>query len=196
MPDHYETLGVAREATPDQIKRAYRKAAKRAHPDRSGGHEAAMSAINVAYEVLMNPTRRLRYDRTGQDNFGDIETTARNMLVGRFIAWIQTETKTQGMIEEIRFGLEQEIGQLNAQREGIARIVKQARHKLTKLKYKGKGADPLRIMLEYHISAFEKQGEQTQEKLDILNATKILLDQYEFDAGIIQTATQPYFIIR
>ncbi len=64
---HYDTLGVARDATPDEIKAAYRQAASRAHPDREGGSADSMKAVNVANDVLSDPERRARYDQTGHD---------------------------------------------------------------------------------------------------------------------------------
>lgn len=62
-PTHYETLGVARNASPAQIRAAYRDAARRLHPD-AGGSAAAMQRLNVAWNVLRDPGRRAAYDRT------------------------------------------------------------------------------------------------------------------------------------
>jgi hypothetical protein len=61
---HYERLQVAPTATHDQIREAYRRAAREAHPDRNArqGSEARMAAINEAYRVLGDPARRQRYD--------------------------------------------------------------------------------------------------------------------------------------
>jgi len=59
--DYYKVLGVARDADKQAIKKAYRKAAMTAHPDK-GGSEAKMAAVNEAYEVLSNPELRERFD--------------------------------------------------------------------------------------------------------------------------------------
>jgi curved DNA-binding protein len=55
--DYYKTLGVARDATPDQIKRAYRKLARKYHPDvsKEPDAEARFKEINEAQEVLKDP---------------------------------------------------------------------------------------------------------------------------------------------
>jgi len=66
--DYYETLGVARNATGDDIKRAYRKLARQHHPDVAEDKTAAehhFKQINEAYEVLSDPHKRERYDRFG-----------------------------------------------------------------------------------------------------------------------------------
>jgi molecular chaperone DnaJ len=68
MADYYKTLGVARDASPDEIKRAYRKLAMEVHPDRNAGSkeaEARFKEVSEAYEVLKDPDRRAQYDRFG-----------------------------------------------------------------------------------------------------------------------------------
>ncbi len=64
--DLYELLGIARDASPDDVKRAYRRAARAHHPD-AGGDEEAFKAATHAYQVLSDPERRARYDRFGDD---------------------------------------------------------------------------------------------------------------------------------
>jgi len=66
--DPYEILGVPRNATQDDIKRAYRRLAKEYHPDRNPGNKAAerrFKEVQAAYEVLGDPQRRAEYDRFG-----------------------------------------------------------------------------------------------------------------------------------
>jgi DnaJ family protein A protein 2 len=62
----YETLGVPKTATPDEIKKAYRKLAVKHHPDK-GGDPEKFKDINAAYEVLSNPEKRELYDKYGVD---------------------------------------------------------------------------------------------------------------------------------
>lgn len=65
--DYYTVMGVARNATPDDIKHAYRRLARKYHPDVSGERnaEACFKEIAQAYEVLRAPDRRAAYDRHG-----------------------------------------------------------------------------------------------------------------------------------
>jgi DnaJ-class molecular chaperone len=61
MTDHYQTLGVAKNATPEDIKQAYRRLASQHHPDR-GGDTAKFQELQQAYSTLSDPQKRAVYD--------------------------------------------------------------------------------------------------------------------------------------
>lgn len=68
--DYYEVLGVNKTASDDEIKKAFRKAAVKYHPDKQGGDEAKFKEINEAYEVLKDKQKRQRYDQFGHAGVG------------------------------------------------------------------------------------------------------------------------------
>lgn len=68
--DYYEVLGITKDASADEIKKAFRKAAVKYHPDKEGGDEAKFKEANEAYEVLKDPTKRQRYDQFGHAGVG------------------------------------------------------------------------------------------------------------------------------
>lgn len=70
--DFYQTLGVNKDASADEIKKAYRKLAMKYHPDQNMGDkksEQKFKEINEAYEVLKDPQKKAAYDRYGSDAF-------------------------------------------------------------------------------------------------------------------------------
>lgn len=68
--DYYEVLGVGKDASADEIKKAFRRKAVELHPDKQGGDEAKFKEVNEAYEVLKDQQKRQRYDQFGHAGVG------------------------------------------------------------------------------------------------------------------------------
>lgn len=68
--DYYEVLGIAKSASADEIKKAFRRLAVKYHPDKDGGDESKFKEINEAYEVLKDSEKRQRYDQFGHAGVG------------------------------------------------------------------------------------------------------------------------------
>ena len=74
--DYYEVLGVGKDASPDEIKKAFRRLAVQHHPDKEGGDETKFKEINEAYEVLKDTSKRQRYDQFGHAGVGSASESA------------------------------------------------------------------------------------------------------------------------
>lgn len=68
--DYYEVLGVSKDASADELKKAFRRKAVELHPDKQGGDEAKFKEVNEAYEVLKDSQKRQRYDQFGHAGVG------------------------------------------------------------------------------------------------------------------------------
>lgn len=66
--DYYSTLGVSRNATPEEIKKAYRKLAMKHHPDRNNGDDTKFKKIQTAYDVLSDPQKKQMFDMGADPN--------------------------------------------------------------------------------------------------------------------------------
>ena len=101
MTDYYEILGINRNASKDEIKSAFRKMARKWHPDinKSPDAEAKFKELGKAYETLMDDEKRATYDRFGEDGlknagfntqgpfaggFGDLEEVFNSFFGGGF----------------------------------------------------------------------------------------------------------------
>lgn len=67
--DYYQILGVSKDASADEIKKAFRKKAHELHPDKAGGDEAKFKEANEAYQILGNQEKRTQYDQFGDSAF-------------------------------------------------------------------------------------------------------------------------------
>ncbi len=115
MTDYYEVLGVPKNATADDIKKAYRKLAFKYHPDQNPGDKAAeemFKKINAAYDILGDEAKRRDYDNAGYNPFANAtygeygeqqsQTTYQNPYgqYGDFWSWFTNASSAQQKQEE------------------------------------------------------------------------------------------------
>jgi DnaJ-class molecular chaperone len=130
---HYETLGVAENATPEQVKRAYRSKAKKHHPDK-GGDEQEFASVAAAYEVLGDPQRRLLYDATGQDRERSIKDEADQLLLTLFNQTILSGPPLGKTLERIEKHLSELTSSFTAEQRRLEerqKTVRKLREKIT-----------------------------------------------------------------
>ncbi len=88
-PDLYDRLGVPPTASAEEIRRAYRREAVRAHPDTGGADVVRMVALNDAWRVLREPASRARYDRSlGIESGGPPPRRLRLLFTVAFLAMV------------------------------------------------------------------------------------------------------------
>jgi DnaJ-class molecular chaperone len=116
--DYYNILGVERDATPAQIKKAYRKLAVVHHPDKPGGSHEEFQKIGEAYAVLSDETKRQIYDQYGEEALKQFESANGGpfMHPGMQVRMQPLVVKVECTIQELYDGVEKTI-------EGLKRTV-------------------------------------------------------------------------
>lgn len=102
--DFYAVLGVEKTATPEELKKSYRKLAQKYHPDlnKEVGSEDKFKEVNEAYEILSDAGKRDRYDQSGGEDVGDMKYTDPNEFFARF-AGFRFEDDDEEEEREIKF---------------------------------------------------------------------------------------------
>ncbi len=192
MTSHYDTLGIDPKAPPEEIKRAYRKKARKAHPDKGGTNET-MAEVNKAYEVLVDPRRRLEYDETGNDQKPPVEQEAGNLLATFFAAALSKEARN--LVVAARQMLE--MHEQEANRTVIVASSKVAKFTARRARIKVKaGQNLVHGLIDSALAQLSAQIEQAARDLRINALAKEMLLAYESDEPvefIMPRATSVFF---
>lgn len=178
MTDHYDTLGVSKDASAEDIKKAYRKSASENHPDK-GGDPGAMQAVNKAYEVLADPTRRAEYDKTGEDSEAPtIEGEARKALADVF-----EQALGQDDIDSVKFArawANSKTSELNRMLGHNRRRIKKLGKRRDKVKTK-KGVNLVHQIIDRQVRDLTEARMAMETMLSVVRAARDMLEDYESD---------------
>lgn len=196
MKNYYEILGVEPDATPEQIKAAYKTLAQKMHPDK-GGDELEFVWLNEAHDVLSDPERREQYDLTGDGDKLDINALAKQVIVHLFMSVIDDalmgqkpelayQTIIMGRRSDTPLIKEMHTKLVNRNRElktGM-KAVKAQLKKLDKIKagikFKADGPDELlQALFDGKHKTLKKQQHSLETEKIINEQALRLLDNYE-----------------
>ena len=192
MSTHYEKLGVEQDASPEELKKAYRKKAMECHPDQHKNDPEKteqFQALVKAYDTLSDEDDRAYYDRTGEDkDETNPEHLARGMLVDCFQHLIDKEGDRifwVDLIGSIKKAFDADTEECkhvsNKANREITRLEKISK----KLKYKG-DENIVHVMLNQMIAREHATIEQAAMKIKVMGLARTLLQDYEFkkDSGV------------
>jgi len=172
----YESLGVKANAVKADIKKAYRKLAKKHHPDR-GGDEAMFKEIQKAYDVLGDASKREHYDRTGDTN--TVKEGPERILMSIFNAIIQSGEFHGNLIDRVFNKMRDEIEILKKSKSKVSADIK----KLNKLKGRlsTDGENLFELMLQGSIGELTTSLDAKEAQITQMTGILEMLSDYSDD---------------
>ena len=174
--NHYDTLGVKKDAKPDDIKRAYRRKAREVHPDKSNGNHDAMAELNNAFDVLSDPQRRLLYDSTGEDRQRPIDEEVKSAILQAFHDGLARDVAD--VLSHAKKLLEAKANQIKAERSKAAEAQKKLSKRRAKIKVNA-GENLFHLLIDQELNRIASGIAQCDRGLEVMTAALKLLDEYK-----------------
>lgn len=191
---HYETLGVTPTADDAEIKRGYRRAARRAHPDQGGSVES-MQAVNRAYDVLRDPERRTFYDATGLDS---PEAIPPEQLQDQLIN-AQAEDCLRQVLKQVldaesdRMLFKQAQAMLDGGTQKTTKAISSAEYRLKKLQARRDRVtvadgqrNALHLLIDGEVAGLQETIHQATHDRKVIQAAAVLLKAYDTTEPLFQ----------
>lgn len=187
MKSLYAILGIEKSAGEEQVRKAYRRASRKAHPD-VGGTNEEFAEIKLAYDVLIDPERRKRYDETGQFDQSGPNNADRVAMTWIYTALDQTLAalmRHHGSIEgcDIKSDM---VAWLKKAKLDLGQSIKELHTKdvvwkSIKSKFVSKDGDTcLESMIDSTISITNQMIEQQERKQSQIDVALALLGKFTF----------------
>lgn len=200
MADLYALLGVARDADAAAIRRAYRQAAKSAHPD-GGGTREDFAALKFAYECLVSPERRRHYDETGDSGREEVDNLDAFALqhamnaIGNLIEFYDVQPYV-AQVEQVDLYAEaaKELGRKAVEfKKQVANMRKQAEKQraLAARSRARDGADRIAPMFEAQARACDEGARQNETIVRQIERAIEILGEHEFVFDKAKAKPQP-----
>jgi len=164
----YEILGVAPDASQEEIKKAYYRRAKECHPDKAGGSDESMQELSRAFEILSDPAKRTMYDEQGEDFATNYERTF-NMVMQQMISMAMERYG----VEHLKKGLEQVVDKTIKEGDVHLKSIAKERAATEKSKQRvGDGNDiataTVRRLFEEQLGELDHVESDTKGKIEIM----------------------------
>lgn len=188
----YDVLGVAKDATKQAIKTAYRSLAQKAHPDREGGDAEKFHEIQLAYDVLSDDGKRERYDATGETKSKASTLTEAEQLVMQHFAQSIASGEEGDILESLR-------DFLYTGKDTVEAAIAVANRELEELqKQQGRVTSKTEenlfsMILDQKIDRKQQDIEALSVQLDVIEQAENLADDYIDTAAKEPEPEVPYF---
>ena len=176
--DLYETLGVDRKADGAAIKRAFKRAIGKVHPDHGTDTDAAQ-ALTVAYNTLKDPQKKARYDATGEQSTAPFEDEVRdNTLSAIQFTLENAQFDAMDPLKATQTCVRQKISEVQAELDKARRRVARIK-KANKVKSKEKGRNLFVMVATKRVAEIEQGIAKGEHVLRIQQGVAAVLEKYE-----------------
>jgi len=182
----YKVLGLKKNCSQPQIKKAYRDLSKSKHPD-VGGNAEEFVEIQSAYDILSDEVTRKKYDETGEvsNNTVPIKSAARNLLVGIWDQLVEMEFKVERWVklpDALLIKLKDIKKDMERKRSQCTENIVHYRKIRDRIIYNGDENDFLKLTLEHKISSTETNITIYSRKIDEIEYAEKLAKDYSYDS--------------
>lgn len=195
MKNLYDVLAVTKDATAEQIKKAYRKLAMKHHPDK-GGDEKEFKDIAKAYGVLSDEDKRKRYDETGQV---EEERDPFNEILASFVSDLQdnVDSLNADIIDIAKKKIKKEIKEINLARIQTENKIKYLNFFLKRIK-KDTESNVFNLVTKSKIEQLKSKLEAITKSMDILKRMQDVFNgdiEYDFESPDEYTSSKEEYPI-
>lgn len=195
MKNLYDVLAIAKDATAEQIKKAYRKLAMKHHPDK-GGDELQFKELSKAYSVLSDEAKRKRYDETGQV---EEERDPFNEILASFVSDLQdnVDNLNADIIDIAKKKIKKEIKEINLARIQTENKIKYLNFFLKRIK-KDTESNVFNLVTQNKIEQLKSKLEAITKSMDILKRMEDVFNgdiEYDFESEDEYTSSKEEYPI-
>jgi curved DNA-binding protein CbpA len=195
LTDPYAELSVPRDADPETVKAAYRKAAKQHHPDK-GGDAEKFAAATLAHDVLMDEKRRKKFDETGKIDDSPVagkEQRAQQLIYDMVAHAIMGDVDPLGinLVSQMDQSLQKQIADIATKTAVLKRGLERAKRLEKRFVKKGKKKDPENIfvtMLQRHKQQITEAMEMNETETEIRQMALDMVRLYTFNPEVAVNA--------
>lgn len=188
MRDYYADLEVPRTATSAEIKKAYQRKIRKAHPDRGGTAELAQ-VINEAYRVLMDPALREIYDAGGDvRDIHDPEQMAKKMVIELFETMLDKEGLN--IVVVARSMVDGNRTDIRMKRRHLEKVMTTMERNRIRVRAK-KGENLFDQLIGHKLEECKAALRNTDYAMKVLDMTTAILAEYECSGGKTTRDTEP-----
>ena len=176
--DYYEVLGADQDSTPEYIRAAFRKLANKLHPDKPDGDKERFNLIKKAFDILIDPIKRARYNEHGRFTDEEIQDTRDYIMsvVEQVVNNEDVDLAQIDMVETLRKTTVQNLAGAN----GELKKNQKKKKRIEKNEHRTKNEAILRVFRK-HKGVATQQIEKLERAISMFKIALVILEDYEYE---------------